>query len=71
MLSCSSRGQLIYTHRDLKRPVLAAVLADSLLAVGTSNGRISLLDTVSGQQLRAVQGHDEAVTALAAEEVGG
>ena len=68
---CSSRGQLIYTHRDLKSPVLAAVLRGSSLAVGTSNGKISLLHIVSGQVMRAVQGHDRAVTALATEEVEG
>ncbi|CAI8027084.1 Uncharacterized WD repeat-containing protein alr3466 [Geodia barretti] len=54
-----------------QRPVLAAVLRGSSLAVGTSNGKISLLHIVSGQVMRAVQGHDRAVTALATEEVEG
>lgn len=52
--------------------MLAVVLRGSLLAVGTSNGRISLLDIVSGELLRVVTAHDQAATtALAAEEVGG
>ena len=51
--------------------MLAAVLRDRLLAVGTSSGRIALLDIVSGQQLRVVSAHDRGVTALAAGEVGG
>ena len=51
--------------------MLCAVLRGSVLAAGTSSGRISLLDIVSGEQLRAVRAHDKAVTALATEQVEG
>ena len=68
---CSSCGQLIYTLRDYKRPVLSAVLRGSMLASGTSNGGIFLYDIVSGEQLKVVQGHGGAVTALAAEALEG
>ena len=49
--------------------MLCAVLRGSVLAAGTSSGRISLLDIVSGEQLRAVRAHDKAVIALNAEQV--
>lgn len=69
--SHSSAGQLIYTNREHKKPVLSLVLKGNILASGTSNGRIFLTDIVSGQQLNKVQGHDGSVTALAAEIVKG
>lgn len=67
----SSCGQLIYTQRDFKRPVLSAVLRGDLLASGTSNGRVFLTNIVSGEQVKLVQGHSTAVTALAVEMVEG
>ena len=68
---CSSRGQLIYTLRTHKKPVLTVALRGNVLASGTSSGAIFLTDIVSGEQMRMVQGHSEAVTALAAEVVEG
>ena len=68
---CSSSGQLIYTMRSHKKPVLTVALKDDVLASGTSNGGIFLTNIVSGEQLKMVQGHDDAVTALASEEVDG
>lgn len=69
--SSSSCGQLIYTQRDYKRPVLSAVLRGDLLASGTNNGRVFLNNIVSGEQVKVVQGHSGAVTALVAEVVEG
>ena len=70
-ISHSSAGQLIYTNREHKKPVLSAVLRGTTLASGTSNGGVFLTDIVSGQLLNKVQGHSGAVTALAVEAVEG
>ncbi|CAI8002754.1 Uncharacterized WD repeat-containing protein alr3466 [Geodia barretti] len=61
--------KLIYTHRDLKRPVAGCCSESSSLAVGTSNGKISLLHIVSGQVMRAVQRHCHLVSGSAGGEV--
>ena len=42
-----------------------------MLASGTSSGTIFLTNIVSGEQMKMVQGHSEAVTALATEMVEG
>ena len=57
--------------RSHKKPVLTVALKDDVLASGTSNGGIFLTNIVSGEQLKMVQAHDDAVTALASEEVDG
>ena len=51
--------------------MLAAALRGNVLASGTSSGAIFLTNIVSGEKMKMVQGHNEAVTALAAEVVEG
>lgn len=69
---CSIRsfsGQVIYTLRKYKRPVLSLAVRGDVLVSGTSAGILFIANIISGEQLKVVQGHTGGVTALAAETI--